>query len=107
MTTPMGLAASLTGLPSGKRGKRKGPKGNGRPGSEHLAALQKAHGAGDFKTAKTHALNYAKAVHKNAEPDADETPASPPVGFTAMPSPSAPPDGRRAQLAKLVMGRKK
>lgn len=111
---PMGFASSITGLPTGKKKKtHRGRKASGKPGSDHLAALQKAHGAGDFKAAKIHALNYAKSAHKHGADDEEEAmemvQPGPPPSVTDLPSAKAPqpPPDRRAMLAKLAMGRKK
>jgi len=79
----------------------RGRKPSGKPGAKHLDALRVAHGKGDFKAAKTHALNYAKAVHsQNAEPDADDA-------VDMMAAHATPPTSdARARLAKLAMSRR-
>lgn len=81
----------------------RGRKPSGKPGATHLDALQKAHGSGDFKSAKTHALNYANACTKHGTPE-QEAAFHGTTETTTAPNPINP---RRAQLAKLVMGRKK
>lgn len=79
-------------------------KPSGRPGSSHLAALQKAHGAGDFRAAKTHALNYAKECHAHGGP-AEEA-AAHGIALAADAKPATKPD-RRLQLARIAAGRKR
>ncbi len=121
----MSLASQMTGLPM-KKPTHRGRKPSGKPGASHLAALQAAHGAGNLAQAKTHALNYAKAVHQSMagtagsasgpdEPDVtgslDEAePASmmaiPPAKPVA-PKASAAPNPRLVQLAQIAKGRKK
>lgn len=118
----MGVASQLTGLPVSSKPKaptHRGGKARGKPGASHLAALQSAHGAGNFAQAKTHALNYAKAVHQAtavspSAPVDDELSMAQPTAPSAAPSapaapfpPKAPPTNQRAQLAKLAMSRKK
>lgn len=103
------IAAAATGMPSGKKKTHRGRKPSGKPGADHLSNLQRAHGSGDLKAAKRHALDYAKAVHSHSEPDADDATAMP--GAAAPPvakaPPSNPPSNPRAALAKLAMSRRK
>lgn len=80
----------------------RGRKPSTKPGAKHLAALQQAHGKGDYKAAKTHALNYAKECHAHGGP-AEE------AAFHGMPAPMEPaakPDRRQA-LAKALLSRRK
>ncbi len=109
-TGPMEYGASVMGLPSGtpaKKATHRGRKKSGKPGAEHLSKLQQAHGAGDFASAKTHALNYAKAAHQHTPSDEAEMPGvtEEPDALPVAAAPSQP--NRRAQLAKLAMTRKK
>jgi hypothetical protein len=61
---PVSVAREFVGDgPPKKSGVRRGRKPSTKPGAQHLGALQKAHAAGDFKAAKTHALNFANALH--------------------------------------------
>lgn len=79
----------------------RGRKPSGKPGAKHLTALQAAHGKGDFKAAKTHALNYAKEAHSHREPDEDDAPFhGMPAAMEKAEQPAAP--DRRAQLARLA-----
>lgn len=103
------LPAKAPSAPKTHRGRKPSTK----PGASHLGMLQQAHAAGDFKAAKTHALNYAKAVHAGAtmpddsatdgmsEPDTDDMPSSVMTGVP--PAPSKPAGPSRAMLAKLAM----
>jgi hypothetical protein len=84
---------------------RRGVKRSGKPGANHLIALQHAHGKGDFKSAKTHALNYAKAVHSEASESPEEETSEP--GSMAAAEQETPPPNKRAALAKLAMSRRK
>lgn len=120
MMGPMGHAASVTGLPTGKpKGKtHRGRKPSGKPGASHLSQLQQAHGSGDFKAAKTHALNYAKAVHiapsstdvlmgGGGDQESADDAMAPVAASVAPPTPIARPKPTvsRAMLAKLAMSR--
>lgn len=112
---PFGVASAVTGLPRGKKKTHRGRKPSGKPGAEHLANLQKAHGAGDHKSARRHALEYAKATRKHESDSEDEEamemvqPGPPPsVHDTPISTPIKKPGlDRRAALAKLAMSRKK
>lgn len=106
---PLQLASSVTGLPN-KKATRRGRKPSGKPGADHLAKLQAAHGQGDHKSARRHALDYAKATSR-FESEADE-----PVGAkeevdvpagAMQANASAPKKSDRASLARLALGRKK
>lgn len=64
----------MTGLPLGKRkspkkvrrgGKHRKPSGN--PLNQHASALARAHAAGNYGEARTHALNYANASMASAK----------------------------------------
>lgn len=60
---PLALASQMTGLPVSSPKSKKAKKGrqpSGKPGASHLKAMQDAHGKGDHKAARRHALNYAK-----------------------------------------------
>ncbi len=116
---PVSVAQEFTGDAPPRKKTKRGRKPSGKPGSEHIAALQKAHGAGDFKAAKTAALNYAKAAHAHVGTN-DSTVAptnSPPMVETDFGADTATPPGqsdiapakpdRRAALAKIAMSRKK
>lgn len=101
---PLSLS-SMTGLPSGKKHKR-GPRAkSGKPGAEHLGALQRAHAAGDLKAAKRAALDYAKAAHQHSAAETPEEHAS----LVAQDQSAVPAKSTtdRARLAKLAMSRKK
>lgn len=132
MTMPMQFAANTLGLknpktptPSTKPSARRGRKPSTKLGASHLGMLQKAHAAGDFGAARTHALNYAKATMGGmgagmgggmgggtpGDTDADDPSMSPaPTPPAARPTanlsanPSANP---RAMLAKIAMSRRK
>lgn len=117
MSGPMGIASSVTGLPmkAKKKAVHRGRKPSGKPGASHLAKLQQAHSAGNLAEAKTHALNFAKAVHQamqGTEPDADDSmtatnpePAAP--SMAPMSAPPKPMGNPRARLAQLAMSRKR
>lgn len=115
---PMGIASQALGLPMGKSAKKsthRGRKPSGKPGASHLAALQAAHGSGDLGQAKTHALNYAKAIHTAMKPtmpgpiDEADTMGAPdeqdPQPMT-MAKPASNPAQNRLALAKLAMSRR-
>lgn len=70
----LALASQMTGLPvssptSSTKKAKKGRQPSGRPGASHLKAMQDAHGKGDHKSARRHALNYAKETsqYENAQ----------------------------------------
>lgn len=77
---PLALASQMTGLPvtdpsssKKKAPAKKGRQPSGKPGASHLKQMQDAHGRGDHKTARRHALNYAKETSQyensqNAQP---------------------------------------
>lgn len=106
-----------------KKPTHRGGKPRGKPGSSHLASLQAAHGKGDFKAAKVHALNYANAIHKSttgSPPNAVGMPNEPNDGAIAAtgsdtateqtgisPTPPAAASNNRATLAKLAMSLRK
>lgn len=102
------IASQATGLPAGKKKTHRGRKPSDKPGAKHLSELQRAHGAGDFKTAKIHALNYAKAAHSHAgeTPDAIRAEESSALPVASTTTSTKTPD-RRAALAKLAMSRSK
>lgn len=98
------MAIALPGFPMGKKAHKRGRKSSGNPLNHHNTAHNQAHAKGDFKTARMHALNYAKlSMGMGDEPETSsvEETESPP------PTVAAPPSDRRAQLAKLTMSRKK
>ena len=65
----MAISGSLTGytgLPTGRKKTRRGPrKASAKPGASLLHALTQAHQAGNYAQAKTHALNFANALHQH------------------------------------------
>lgn len=101
----------------------RGRKPSTKPGASQLGALQQAHAAGDFKAAKSAALNYANTVHTHltSQPQAgngmvngmtmddQDTTSDQMPAMSAPPSASPPkvPGNGRAQLAKLAMRRGK
>ena len=113
---PLQLGASMTGLPS-KKPTRRGRKKSGKPGADHLAKLQVAHGKGDHKAARRHALDYAKATRKMESPyaEANEGPVGAkeemdePMGAMnandTPPLPKAAPKTSKAVLAALALKR--
>lgn len=133
---PVSVAREFIGDgPPTKKATHRGRKPSGKPGASHLAALQKAHGAGNYGEAGTHALNYANAAKAhakgvgvpptdamgqagNAGADVDDSGAdsmglattTPPT--IGQPTASRPPNpanqpNARAMLAKLAMTRGK
>lgn len=110
---PLQLASSMTGLPSGKKPTKRGRKPSGKPGSDHLSKLQEAHGKGDHKSARLHALNYAKATSRyeseTAEPVGESEEMDVPRGTMNANGtpPNVPKPTDRTALAKLAMRRKK
>ncbi len=112
--------------PKKKPATHRGGKPRGKPGASHLAALQQAHGSGNFAQSKIHALNYANAVHQFTKPatnglgalgpspdavdpvEVGSTPSSDTIDTsteqTGMTAQSG--NNNRAMLAKLAMSRR-
>lgn len=98
----------VAGKPAPPKGAKKRP-GRGKPGASHLAQLTQAHGAGNFAQAKTHALNYAKAVHQHmnasapmpmSEPDTDDVSVD--AGPTPQPMQPASTAGASGGVSRLI-----
>ncbi len=110
----MNSLSAMTGLPAHKphAKKKHGPRRGKKPGGHHLANLTQAHGAGDHRSARTHALNYANEITKHLNGLADDTSTSP-VGddMDAGPStpvtPPAPKATAGVSLAALMRSRQK
>lgn len=107
------LHAMHLGLAPKKKARRT-RKPSGKPGAEHISKLMAAHGAGDLKSAKSHALNYAKAIHgAMGQPagEADAMQAPEPALPVKAPSivsagmPGAKPPG--ASMARMAMMKRK
>lgn len=129
MNSPIPVGTKTqTGGAGAKKATRRGRKPSTKPGASHLSALTLAHGKGDLKAAKTHALNYAKAAHQammgtggtaTVEPDADDISGEPGDGpapqdtqTMAAQSPAVAPGNnpslaRQAVMARFAKGIKK
>lgn len=104
--------SAMTGMPSGQKKKptRRGRKPSGKPGASHHAAMNQAYAAGDHAKAKSHALNFAKALHTHmtgaVQPDAaiadpaDQGMSPAPAAMPAA-KPPAPKPGM-GQLAAML-----
>lgn len=91
----MNSLSAMTGLPSHKppahgAKKKHGPRRGKKPGGGHLAKLTQAHGAGDHRAARTHALNYANEITKHLAGALAGNTATSPVGDDMDAGPSAP-----------------
>ena len=113
-TLPERVGSHSVSAHLGLSNKPKKRSGHGKPGAHHLSALTHAHGAGDFAKAKTHALNYAKAIHQHMNasapdpmpsPDADDVSVD--AGPTPTPSQPASTAGTAGGLGKLMALMKK
>lgn len=77
--------SAMTGMASGQKKKvRRGRKPSGKPGASHHAAMNQAYAAGDHAKAKSHALNFAKALHSHI---ADQGMSPAPAAIPAAPKP--------------------
>lgn len=110
---PVSVGKEFVGDGPPKKKTHRGRKPSGKPGAQHLSALQLAHGKGDTKGAHRAALDYAKELTKHhkgmSEPDADEMggPSDNDMDdrmTIATPVKKAPDS--RAALAKLAMRKK-
>ena len=93
----LGTVSAYTGIPTGKKPRMRGSRGKGgkgmqspapttkpsTPGAALLKQLVQAHTTGNFAQAKTHALNFANAMHQHT------TGGSSGAGGAAIPSAAA------------------
>lgn len=93
------MLPEATGMPTGKRKRKRGGRGKGGPGADHHANLNRAMAAGDHAGAKKHALNLANSLHGHVTKTA---PPTVPKMSTASTPVHAPPSTKPAGSAFLA-----